>query len=869
MSPLHFERQKLETLPLTLRYMKRKFNSKSSSETVKRGKPQSLATIVKSPIEQSRINAKLLDEITNALQGNNISELGRVKAIVDTFSSRFTSYPWTDELREAINAINDGVNKWKALVNIGDHVELFDEKELKWFEGKVMEILDNTWILSWPGLPKFPPETIILSERQVLPIGSYIINSRYSMLQKKKKNKESDRDDTETDEAMRSEEVDAPKIEGENHVEGETETKLTKSGRLIKTTKVVDTVKKRSVNAGKKKDEFERDNNDWICGICNLMESVDNTALMLCDGPCLRSFHLGCLKSKTPTAQDKWLCNDCIRGFHSCIICGEYGRDVVEVTKCKDNLCGKYYHHKCLVSNSFNFDESADNSKLVSNCNESDRVVATPYLGVHIKTEVKDVKLPVVTTESPGKRKNQEITEIPLEVVPNISCHSFLCPRHICDTCHPIYHGKEVGKSSKRPIIPCFKCPRAFHENCIPPGSRYNSMYLLCPDHPITDVLPSKDVVSLDNLNLESLTTAEAQIWKLLSLPDAPPEKDDLEGTHYRLPIQLRNEVSGGEPDFQMISKLAYGNHSLPVHYQNESCVCKEVCDEKCLNRVSKVECCDKHDAQHKKEPSICAVGGDCGNRLFVNKTYAKYERFREHAMGWGLRATEQIKEGTLVIEYIGEVIDEVEMNERMNNQKKFSPLDHDFYIMQIDTGYYVDGKHKGNMSRFINHSCDPNCELQRWVVNHKMRIGIFAIKDISPGEPLSYDYQFDTMESERFKCYCGAETCRGTMAPKKKGTKESLSKSERTRLIEAGKRKDKARTPAMLRQEEWKRSYTGKKLPGTVGDVINGPTLSSLAVVRQHKICLARCITKGTEFRRRRRLMWVRRSSMKIKHKK
>ena len=149
----------------------------------------------------------------------------------------------------------------------------------------------------------------------------------------------------------------------------------------------------------------------------------------------------------------------------------------MEVTKCKDNLCGKYYHHKCLVSNSFNFDESADISKLVSNNDESDRVVATPYLGVHIKTEVKDVKLPVVTTESPGKR-NQEITEIPLEVVPNISCHSFLCPRHICDTCHPVYHGKEVGKSSKRPIIPCFKCPRAFHENCIPPGSRYNSMYL-------------------------------------------------------------------------------------------------------------------------------------------------------------------------------------------------------------------------------------------------------------------------------------------------------------------------------------------------------------------------------------------------------
>jgi histone-lysine N-methyltransferase SETD2 len=42
---------------------------------------------------------------------------------------------------------------------------------------------------------------------------------------------------------------------------------------------------------------------------------------------------------------------------------------------------------------------------------------------------------------------------------------------------------------------------------------------------------------------------------------------------------------------------------------------------------------------------------------------------------------------------------------------------DKDFYIMELDNGLYVDGKHKGSNSRFINHSCDPNCELQRWVV--------------------------------------------------------------------------------------------------------------------------------------------------------
>lgn len=44
--------------------------------------------------------------------------------------------------------------------------------------------------------------------------------------------------------------------------------------------------------------------------------------------------------------------------------------------------------------------------------------------------------------------------------------------------------------------------------------------------------------------------------------------------------------------------------------------------------------------------------------------------------------------------------------------QRQHSPDDHDFYIMELDSGIYVDGREKGNLSRFINHSCDPNCEL-------------------------------------------------------------------------------------------------------------------------------------------------------------
>jgi hypothetical protein len=137
-----------------------------------------------------------------------------------------------------------------------------------------------------------------------------------------------------------------------------------------------------------------------------------------------------------------------------------------------------------------------------------------------------------------------------------------------------------------------------------------------------------------------------------------------------------------------------------------------------------KIECCESGEGGNKK--SVCSIGGNCGNRLFRDKTWAKTERFKEHAMGWGLKAKQVIDEGQLVIEYIGmlslfcvliflimilpllpilgEVIDEIEMRRRMEHQRKYTPLDHEFYIMEIDNGFYVDGKKRGIIPIFINH---------------------------------------------------------------------------------------------------------------------------------------------------------------------
>jgi len=73
-----------------------------------------------------------------------------------------------------------------------------------------------------------------------------------------------------------------------------------------------------------------------------------------------------------------------------------------------------------------------------------------------------------------------------------------------------------------------------------------------------------------------------------------------------------------------------------------------------------------------------------------------------------------------------------------------------------------IDAGPRGNMARFINHSCDPNCYTEPWIVNGDKRIGIFSQRDIEKGEEFTYNYQFQQFGKGKTKCLCGAENCTG-----------------------------------------------------------------------------------------------------------
>ena len=135
---------------------------------------------------------------------------------------------------------------------------------------------------------------------------------------------------------------------------------------------------------------------------------------------------------------------------------------------------------------------------------------------------------------------------------------------------------------------------------------------------------------------------------------------------------------------------------------------------------------------------------------------------------GRGVYARALIPADTRIIEYRGERISNAEADRRYPDD--FSAAHHTF-LFAVDDDTMVDAAYGGNLARWINHSCDPNCE----AVIEDGRIYIESIRDIQPGEELAYDYNYILPErhtaklKRRFPCHCGAATCRGTILGKKR----------------------------------------------------------------------------------------------------
>jgi len=150
----------------------------------------------------------------------------------------------------------------------------------------------------------------------------------------------------------------------------------------------------------------------------------------------------------------------------------------------------------------------------------------------------------------------------------------------------------------------------------------------------------------------------------------------------------------------------------------------------------------------------------------------------RSKIHGKGVFATRRIPKGTRLIEYKGERISWEEADRRYDDD--IQP--HHTFLFAVDDKTVIDGGRYGNDARWINHSCDPNCE----AVDEDGRIFIETIRDIEPGEELTYDYSYILDEPHtaavkaRYPCRCGSPKCRGTILGNKRRFREKLAREER-----------------------------------------------------------------------------------------
>ncbi|KAJ2607090.1 Histone-lysine N-methyltransferase setd1b [Coemansia sp. RSA 1804] len=176
------------------------------------------------------------------------------------------------------------------------------------------------------------------------------------------------------------------------------------------------------------------------------------------------------------------------------------------------------------------------------------------------------------------------------------------------------------------------------------------------------------------------------------------------------------------------------------------------------------------HGVSGSSEGNVSGSIADAGNinvnggsdllRFNQLDSRTKRLRFSKSAIhDWGLFASEPIFQGEFVIEYIGERI-RAQLADLREEQYEREGIGSS-YLFRVDDEIVVDATKCGNVARFINHSCEPNCIAKTIVADGTKRIVIYASHDIQVGEEVTYDYKFPE-EDVKIPCLCGAKTCHG-----------------------------------------------------------------------------------------------------------
>lgn len=168
---------------------------------------------------------------------------------------------------------------------------------------------------------------------------------------------------------------------------------------------------------------------------------------------------------------------------------------------------------------------------------------------------------------------------------------------------------------------------------------------------------------------------------------------------------------------------------------------------------------------------------------------------------------------------------------------------------MSFDQNMIIDAT-TGSIARFVNHSCNPNCRMIKWIVSGQPRMALFAgDRPIMTGEELTYDYNFDPFSAKNVqKCLCGQPNCRGVLGPKPKGVKppkENLKVTTKGKA-KGGKRKLKELTGNEENEEPGAKAKKRKTQQSKAKPIRTLKAVKALKPIKAHRPAKALKPVKG-----------------------
>ncbi|XP_053986927.1 uncharacterized protein LOC128880653 isoform X1 [Hylaeus volcanicus] len=352
----------------------------------------------------------------------------------------------------------------------------------------------------------------------------------------------------------------------------------------------------------------------------------------------------------------------------------------------------------------------------------------------------------------------------------------------------------------------------------------------------------SKIVCETNESASAALLTASYQCGKLLRQRKLPFQLPyDLWWLHTQSRLPSRESVPSW--NYKKIRTNVYYDVKPTTLYEAQACECKPEsgCGDDCINRMVFSEC----------SPQLCPCGEKCENQKIQKHEWAPgLQKFMTEDKGWGVRTQQSIKTGVFILEYVGEVVSEREFKSRMATRYA---NDTHHYCLHLDGGLVIDGHRMGGDGRFVNHSCEPNCEMQKWSVHGLPRMALFASRDIKPGEELTYDYNFALFNpSEGQECRCGSSACRGVIGGKSQRVTKTIaalpSQMEPTERRSVGRPRKNMRKSNMVQSVNSKGICKSRKMGDS--SLFHAPVLKPMShqqrcFAQQHHCFLLRNLEK------------------------